>query len=307
MHKPTSMAEEIAAAPAVVAQQAADLAGPIGELVTRLRARPPRVVVTCGRGSSAHAATFAKHLFERYLGIPVAAAAPSIASIYGQQLSLEGQLCLVVSQSGESDDLIAVAESAKASGALTVAVVNTLGSPLTAACDVVLPIGAGPELSVAATKTFVATAGGLAEADRGVDRRSGCTRRPWRGCPIGWRPRQRWTGVPRWQRSRATDSLVTIGRGPTLAIAREAALKLQETCNLHAEPFSSAEFRHGPLALASPRRPVLVLRPTDACAPGVDKLAADLRKLETPTLVAGPDATLPVLRARACRKPMPSA
>ena len=84
----------------MVAQQAARLARPIGELVARLRARPPRVVVTCARGSSAHAATFAKHLFERYLGIPVAAAAPSIASIYGQQLHLEDQLCLAVSQSG---------------------------------------------------------------------------------------------------------------------------------------------------------------------------------------------------------------
>ena len=113
MHKPTSrMAQEIAAAPAVVAQQAADLAQPIGDLVAQLRARPPRVVVTCGRGSSAHAATFAKHLFERYLGIPVAAAAPSIASIYRRDLHIKDQLCLVVSQSGESHDLIAVAQSA---------------------------------------------------------------------------------------------------------------------------------------------------------------------------------------------------
>jgi glucosamine--fructose-6-phosphate aminotransferase (isomerizing) len=81
-----------------------------------------------------------------------------------------------------------------------------------------------------------------------------------------------------------------------LAVAREAALKLKETCNLHAEAFSSAEFRHGPLALASPSRPVLVLMPTDACAPGVRKLAADLRNLQTPTLVAGPGETLPVVK-----------
>jgi len=296
MHEPTSrMADEIAAAPAVVAQQAADLAGPIGELVARLRARPPRVVMTCGRGSSAHAATFAKHLFERYLGIPVAAAAPSIASIYGQELHLKDQLCLVVSQSGESHDLIAVAESAKASGALTVAVVNTLGSPLAAACDVVLPIGAGPELSVAATKTFVATLAALLRLT------AAWTGDPVHGAAVARLPdRLAAAAALDWSAALATlgaaDSLVTIGRGPTLAIAREAALKLQETCNLHAEPFSSAEFRHGPLALASPRRPVLVLRPTDACAPGVDKLAADLRKLETPTLVAGPDATLPVVK-----------
>lgn len=296
MLKHTSrMAQEIAAAPAVVARQAADLARPIGDLVARLRSRPPRVVVTCGRGSSAHAATFAKHLFERYLGIPVAAAAPSIASIYRQPLHLKDQLCLIVSQSGESHDLIAMAEGAKASGALTVAVVNAVGSPLAATCDVVVPIGAGPELSVAATKTFVATLAALlrltavwtgepahAAAVAGLpDRLAAAAALDWSGAvaPL-----------------RATDSLVTIGRGPTLAIAREAALKLKETCNLHAEAFSSAEFRHGPVALASPRRPVLVLMPTDACAPGVHKLAADLHQLHTPTLVAGPDATLPVVR-----------
>lgn len=296
MHKSTSrMAQEIAAAPAVVAQQAADLAGPIGDLVARLRARPPRIVVTCGRGSSAHAATFAKHLFERYLGIPVAAAAPSIASIYGQHLHLKDQLCLVVSQSGESHDLIAVAQSARASGALTVAVVNSLGSPLAATCDVVLPIGAGPELSVAATKTFVATLAVLLRLT------AAWTGDSAHGAAVARLPdRLAAAAALDWSAAfatlGATDSLVTIGRGPTLAIAREAALKLKETCNLHAEAFSSAEFRHGPVALASPRRPILVLMPTDACAAGVHKLAADLRHLQTPTLVAGPDATLPVVK-----------
>ena len=296
MHKPTSrMAQEIAAAPAVVAQQAADLAQPMGDLVAWLRARPPRVVVTCGRGSSAHAATFAKHLFERYLGIPVAAAAPSIASIYRRDLHIKDQLCLVVSQSGESHDLIAVAQSAKASGAMTVGIVNALNSPLAATCDVVLPIGAGPELSVAATKSFVATLSALlrltAEWTCDPAHAAAVARLPDRlaaAAALDWSAAFLTLGT--------TDNLVAIGRGPTLAIAREAALKLKETCNLNAEPFSSAEFLHGPVALASPRRPVLVLMPTDACAPGVQKLARDLRHLQTPTLVAGPDATLPVVR-----------
>jgi glutamine---fructose-6-phosphate transaminase (isomerizing) len=297
MHKPsTRLAQEIAAAPGVVARQAADLARPIADLAARLSKRPPRVIVTCGRGSSAHAATFAKHLFERYLGVPVAAAAPSIASIYGRQLDLKGQLFLAVSQSGESDDLIAMARSAKTSGALTVALVNAPASPLAATCDAILPIGAGPELSIAATKTFVATVAALlrltaawsadpahsAAVERLPDRLAAAAELDWSAA------------LPTLN---ATESLVTIGRGPTLAIAREAALKLKETCNLHAEAFSGAEFLHGPVALASPSRPVLMLMPTDACAPGLLKLAESLRRLHTPTLVAGPDeATLTVLR-----------
>src|SRR5207244_5788046 len=123
--------------------------------------RPPQVVVTCARGSSAHAATFAKFLIERHLGIPVAPAAPSIATIYGQRLRLENQLFLVISQSGRSDDLIEQAMAARTAGALTAALVNATDSPLAAACEFVLPIAAGAERSVAATKTFVATLSAL--------------------------------------------------------------------------------------------------------------------------------------------------
>jgi glucosamine--fructose-6-phosphate aminotransferase (isomerizing) len=151
------MAHEIGEAPAAIARQEAGLARPIAELVAQLERRPPRVVVTCARGTSAHAATFAKHLLERHLGIPVAEAAPNIASVYGRRLGLEGQLFLAISQSGRSDDLIEMAHSARATGALAAALVNDAESPLARACDIVLPMAAGPELSVAASKTFVAT------------------------------------------------------------------------------------------------------------------------------------------------------
>ncbi|HEU0062719.1 MAG TPA: SIS domain-containing protein, partial [Hyphomicrobiaceae bacterium] len=155
------MAEEIAAAPEIVARQAEALARPLAGLIACLNRAPPRLVVTCARGSSAHAATFGKHLIERYLAIPVAAAAPSIASVYRGGLRLKDQLVLVISQSGKSDDLIAFAEQARLSGAVTVAVTNDAAAPLAQVCPFVLPIGAGPELSVAATKTFVATASAL--------------------------------------------------------------------------------------------------------------------------------------------------
>ena len=152
------MAKDIQATPEIIAWQVDGLAQPLAGLVARLRRHPPSLIMTCARGSSAHAATFGKHLIERYLSLPVAAAAPGIASVYERFLHLRNQLVLAISQSGRSDDLIAFAVNAKRSGALTVAITNDGGAPLAAACDIVLPIGAGPELSVAATKTFVATA-----------------------------------------------------------------------------------------------------------------------------------------------------
>jgi glutamine---fructose-6-phosphate transaminase (isomerizing) len=106
------MADEFREAPQAVDRQAVDLARPLAELVARLKRRPPQVVVTCARGSSAHAAAFAKFLIERHLGIPVAPAAPSIVTIYGRRLRLENQLFLAISQSGRSDDLIEQAAAA---------------------------------------------------------------------------------------------------------------------------------------------------------------------------------------------------
>src|SRR5262245_26025274 len=131
------MAHEIAEAPQAVARQAGELARPIAELASHLRRRPPHVVVTCARGSSAHAATYAKHLIERTIGAPVAEAAPNIASVYGRRLNLKDQLFLAISQSGKSDDLIEMALSARSAGALTVAMVNATDGPLTRACHIV--------------------------------------------------------------------------------------------------------------------------------------------------------------------------
>src|SRR5690349_12079540 len=155
------MATEFREAPNVVERQSQALAAPVAELVARLRHRPPDVVVTCARGSSAHAATFGKHLIERHLGIICAPAAPNIASIYRKEMRLKDQLFLSISQSGRSDDLVESARMAKAAGAVTAAMVNDTESPLAAESDIVLPIGAGPERSVAATKTFVASLAAL--------------------------------------------------------------------------------------------------------------------------------------------------
>jgi glucosamine--fructose-6-phosphate aminotransferase (isomerizing) len=277
MHNPDpGMSSELREAPDVVRRQQAAAAA-VAELVTRLRAKPPQLVVTCGRGSSAHAATFGKHLIERYLGIPVAAAAPNVATVYGQPLRLKDQLVLTISQSGRSYDLNEFTAMAKSAGALTVAIVNDAGSPLAAASDITLPMMAGPELSVAATKSFVAAMAVLlrltAEWTDDDAMRGAIERLPDRlaaAAELDWG-----AALPAFAEA---SSLTTIGRGPTLAIAREAALKLKETCELQAEPFSSAEFQHGPMALVEPRYPILMFMPTDQAAAGAKELAADLQR-----------------------------
>ena len=290
------MAREIFATPAVLEQQKDALGGPLQHLLVHLRRRPPDVVVTCARGSSAHAATFGKHLIERYLGVPVAAAAPNIASIYQLTPRLRGQLVLIISQSGRSDDLIAYATRAREAGALTVAITNEPEAPLAKTCQVALPIGAGPEHSVAATKTFVATAVTLLRLTAAWASDSALlgaiSRLPGRlesASALEWS-----AGVEVLSK---VSHLTTIGRGPTLAIAREAALKLKEIYALHTDAFSAAEFQHGPIALVEPGYPVLMLVPTDAAAPGMRELARDLANKEAALLIADVmHASLPVLR-----------
>jgi glucosamine--fructose-6-phosphate aminotransferase (isomerizing) len=177
---------------------------------------------------------------------------------------------------------------AKAAGALTAAIVNDSASPLAAACDIVLPMSAGPELSIAATKSFVASLGVLlrvtagwtadsalqAAIDRLPDRLAAATALDWSSA-LG--------------ALSAATSLLTIGRGPTLAIAREAALKLKETCNLHAEAFSGAELMHGPVTLVAPLYPVVLFTPSDVAAMGLRELAADLQSKGAVVFVAGQD------------------
>jgi len=271
------MQEEWQEIPAAVGRQARALEAPLAELVRHLRRAPPSFVLTCARGSSAHAATFGKHLVERHLGIPVGAFAPNIATIYRQRLQLGGQLFLTVSQSGKSDDLLESVAMAKAAGALAASIVNDITSPLAKLSDIVLPMAAGPELSVAATKTFVTSLSSwlhLAATWAGLDDlRTAIDRLPDR---LAAAMRLDWS--PALQALGEATSLVSLGRGPTLAIAREAALKLKETSNLHAEAFSGAEFLHGPIALVEASYPILVFMPTDQANVGLRELAADLRR-----------------------------
>lgn len=266
-------------------------------LAARLRALDPALVMVCARGSSGHAGTFLRYLLARDLGLVAAAAMPSVASLYGRRQRLSGALFVAISQSGRSPDLLAQTEAAHAAGALCLALVNAPDSPLAAACDLVLDIAAGPERSVAATKTVIATLAAslaLTAAWSGdVAMAAAAAALPERlaaAVELDWSPLAALLA--------RVDRLLVVGRGPGLAIASEAALKLAETAGVAGLAYSSAEVSHGPRALAGPRMPVLGFVQHDAAREGTLALLADLAR-QAPVLAAGGEGPgLPVLPPR---------
>lgn len=152
----TAMLREAREAPQVVARLLdanGSLCRALGE---RLRKAPPPFAVTCARGSSDNAATFVKYLLEIHSGLVTASVGPSVTSVYDARPRMRDALFLAVSQSGRSPDILHLAQAGRDDGALTVALVNDTSSPLASTCEVVLPLHAGPEKSVAATKSFIA-------------------------------------------------------------------------------------------------------------------------------------------------------
>ena len=255
-------------------------------LAARLRALDPSLVMVCARGSSGHAGTFLRYLLARDLGLVAAAAMPSVASLYHRRQRLRGALFVAISQSGRSPDLIVATEAAREAGALTLAMVNDPASPLAAAAEVVLDMAAGPERSVAATKTVLASlAAGIALAQAWTGDPAlaeALARLPARleaACALDWSKLT--TEIGRVNR------MFTVGRGPGLAIASEAALKLAETAGVAGLAYSSAELPHGPRALAGPDFPVLGFIQADAGQVGSAALLADLAARGTRVFAAG--------------------
>jgi glucosamine--fructose-6-phosphate aminotransferase (isomerizing) len=240
-------------------------------LAGRLAAHPPRMVITCARGSSDHAATFAKYLIEQELGLPVLSFSPSLASLHGKGLGGPDTLFLAISQSGGSPDILTATQRARECGALTVALVNVEASPLAKAADCVVALHAGAETSVAATKSFIASLGALLQLVAVLR-----TREDWlhelppaleRSWALPWdRPAHELAQV---------GNLFVIGRGLGLGVAQELALKFKETCQIHAEAFSGAEVRHGPMSLVGKNFPVIILSQPDESRTGLLALAEE--------------------------------
>jgi glucosamine--fructose-6-phosphate aminotransferase (isomerizing) len=295
---PSQALQEIHGAPQAVRAMLANNRTKFEALAVRLTDLQPKAMVTIARGSSDHAALFFKYSCEIKLGIPVASLGPSLATLYHAPLRMAGLASLAVSQSGQSPDLIALQKAVRQAGGLAIAATNDSDSPLSRESEVPLDLSAGPELSVAATKSFIASAAlgaalvahwakdakllaALESLPDGVSKALSCD---WSAAIAGLAQAR---------------SLYVIGRGPGLAMAGEAALKLKEMCGLHAEAYSAAELRHGPVTLAGPDFPVLVLNGGDA-DPSPAAIAGRLASEGVTVFLAGGEAkgviSLPVAR-----------
>jgi glucosamine--fructose-6-phosphate aminotransferase (isomerizing) len=297
------MARETGETPAVVERQLRANQSATAELAARLRRNPPPVVVTCARGSSDHAATYGKYVIETLLGVPVASAAPSVASIYDSPVQARGALLLAISQSGRSPDLLATVDAYREAGAHVAALVNDADSPLAEIADTLLPLHAGLELAVAATKSCIAAMAGLAAIAAA-----------WSGDEELGRAL---TGLPAmldealaldWSAAadvlRPARQMFVLGRGYSFGIAQEAALKLKETCAIQAEPFSSAEVRHGPMRVIDQGFPVLAFAPSDMAGADVASTAREFGQWGAVPLVAGQGGALPIVSGHAALEPI---
>jgi len=295
MTEPTAasaMAREIAEIPAAAARLLAR-SDVLGTIVERVERAKPRMVVFCGRGSSGHVGVYLRYLFEARLGLLVSSAAPSVVTAYRRPPDMRDALFVVVSQSGRSPDLVAATQVARRGGALTLAIVNDENSPAAVEAELVFPIGAGTERSVAATKTVVLSmiagaqlVAAVARDDELSDGLRNLTARLSGAIACDWSA---------WANSVAHAAAAFVaGRGYGLGPVREIALKVAEILRVPTLGYSAAELRHGPRASISPNTPVLVLRQNDQAAATVDQLVRDLNGAgETVFTAGGPDGTLP--------------
>ena len=303
----THLFEEAAQAAEVVRQQLRINTEIMERLADRLRRHRPYAVVTCARGSSDHAATFAKYLLETRVGILTSSAAPSVSSVYTARADLRGTVMLAISQSGASPDLLATVAAAKSAGAMILAMVNVETSPLAKAADYAIPLCAGREQSVAATKSYIAALAAIihfvglwSEDEELLDALAQAPAALERAWKLDWQ-----SAVAPLTSAR---DMYVVGRGLGLGIAQEAALKLKETCGLHAEALSAAELRHGPMALVKAGFPVMIFAQNDETHGGVETLAAELAEREAQILLAGAKApkslVLPTENAHPAIQPM---
>lgn len=281
----TLMRAEISEAPQALERFFDRESANLASVAKRLANLNPPVVITAARGSSDNACGTFKYLSEIVAGLPVASIGPSVASIYGAKLRLKGAAIITVSQSGRSPDIIELQAAAKAAGAYAVAIVNDASSPLADGADDVLPLHAGPEMSVAATKSFLSSAAVLAAlagqwfGDASLyDAARALPETFAKAVSADWDAAR-----PALVKAR---SAYVVGRGPALAVAAESALKLKETAMLHAEAFSGAEVMHGPLQLVDDAFPVILYRPRDAAFATMGDAATRLKSVGGEVFIA---------------------
>lgn len=281
------MLEEALAAAQAVADQEREAGAALAALGLAMSEAAPDLVLTVARGSSDHAAGYFAYLMMQKLGIPVVSLPMSLVTLHRAPLAVKGQLALALSQSGASPDLVNTMTALRAAGMSTVALVNKPDSPLAAACEWALPLCAGVERSVAATKSYIVSLSAVARLVACWSR-DATLQAALRSLPEQLRQacRQDWRAAIEVLRS--AERIMVVGRGLGLPVAQEAALKFKETCAIQAEAFSSAEIKHGPMALIDEGYPLLVFAPRGPEQAGVLALAEEMRGRGARVLLAAP-------------------
>ncbi|WP_261664991.1 SIS domain-containing protein [Deinococcus sp. Marseille-Q6407] len=292
------MLQETREIPRVLREQRERNAAVTGALAARLRGQLPPYAITVARGSSDHAGRVIKYALEVGLGLPVGSMGPSVQTVYGRELHLDGALVIAISQSGASPDVVETVQAARRSGAITLALVNVEDSDLAQAAEWVLPLHCGPEKAVAATKSYLASLHALmpllAELmdDQKLHAALDCLPDLCEQT-LGLEAQARELA----ERYRFAENLIVLSRGLHFGVGEEAALKLKETSGLHAEAYSAAEFSHGPKRLIAEGVPLLGLTSQDAAATttaeAYQALRGDGADLRTLGSAAGSDLQVP--------------
>jgi glucosamine--fructose-6-phosphate aminotransferase (isomerizing) len=259
-------------------------------LAERIRSRDVDQVVIAARGTSDHAAIYAQYLFGAHLRLPVALAAPSLISVYGVELRLDRAAVIGISQSGRSPDIVGSVAAGRRQGAPTIAITNEPSSELAAAAEHVIDLSAGPERAVAATKTYTAELLAVALLVTAIESRLAPA--DGREAALAAVPAALTAALATEPQAHAVATylaaatrLIVVGRGFEYATARELALKLKELARLAADPYSAADFLHGPLALVEPGYPVIAIATSGAAAADLDALLERLGELGVDRIV----------------------
>jgi len=260
-----SLRSEILEQPAVLGRLLHSQKERVGEIARTIQGHGVRSIFVAARGTSDNAGLYAKYLWGSMNRLPVALAAPSLFTIYRTPPDLTGQLVVGISQSGQSPDIVSVVAEGRRQGALTFAITNDASSPLAEEADMVLEIGAGTESAVAATKTYTGQLLAIAMLSAAL-RDDDLVIETLERLPALIDETLALEGAIEGaaQRFRYMDQCVVIGRGYNYATAYEWALKLKELTYVVADPYSPADFQHGPIAIVSQGFPVLAAAPKGA-------------------------------------------
>lgn len=281
------MLEEALAAAQAVADQEREAGAGLAALGLMMSEAAPELVLTVARGSSDHAASYFAYLMMQKLGIPVVSLPMSLVTLHRAPLAVKGQMALALSQSGASPDLVNTMTALRAAGMCTVALVNKPDSPLASACEWTLPLCAGVEKSVAATKSYIVSLSAIARLVAFWSR-DAALQAALHTLPAKLREAAQQDWRPAIEVLKSADRIMVVGRGLGLPVALEAALKFKETCAIQAEAFSSAEIKHGPMALIDDGYPLLVFAPRGPEQAGVLALAEEMRGRGARVVLAAP-------------------